>query len=213
MRDVADVDEVVGRFPEGACGCGADLAQAADLGVVDRYQQHEIPLVTVTLTQYEQHAVACSCGTVHTAKRPEGAGAGLVEYGPQLKAFAVYLMVQHFVPVERCRRILASLTGAEPSIGFVHGLLKRTAELLAQADRTIRTLITLCMVVCADETPLKTGSATAKEGKKEAKGFLLVACTELYTHYLLGDRSLETFRELLIATLDDHGRAGFCHSR
>src|SRR5690349_20494891 len=33
------------RFPEGRCDCGDDLAGARDLGVVDRYQQHEIPQV------------------------------------------------------------------------------------------------------------------------------------------------------------------------
>lgn len=203
LREAADVDAVVDRFPEGVCGCGSDLAGAADLGVVDRYQQHEIPLVTVTVTQYEQHAVACSCGTVHTAKRPGGAGAGRVEYGPQLKAFAVYLMVVHFVPVERCGQILTSLTGAKPSAGFVHGLLGRTAELLAAADQTIRTLITLCFVISCDETPLKTGGATPKEGKKEAKGYLLVACTELYTHYLLGDRSMDTFKAFVFRELAD----------
>jgi transposase len=31
------------RFPEGRCACGHDLGQALDLGIVDRYQQHEIP--------------------------------------------------------------------------------------------------------------------------------------------------------------------------
>jgi hypothetical protein len=60
------------RYPEGVCACGADLADAVDLGVVDRYQQHEIPLVSVKVTQYDQHASACSCGKVHTAKRPGG---------------------------------------------------------------------------------------------------------------------------------------------
>ena len=201
MRD--DVDAVVGRFPEGACACGSDLAAAVDLGVVDRYQQHEIPLVTVTVTQYEQHAVACACGTVHTAKRPEGAGSGRAEYGPQLKAFAVYLMVMHFVPVARCRQILTSLTGAQPSLGFVHGLLKRAAELLTATDRAIRALITLCVVLSCDETPLKVGGATPAEGKKEAKRYLLVACTELYTHYLLGDRSLDTFKQFVFPDLAD----------
>ena len=36
-----------------------DLADAADLGVIDRYQQHEIPQVAVRITQYDQHEVAC----------------------------------------------------------------------------------------------------------------------------------------------------------
>jgi transposase len=31
------------RFPQGCCGCGGDLGAARDLGIVDRYQQHEIP--------------------------------------------------------------------------------------------------------------------------------------------------------------------------
>ena len=43
------------RFPTGHCDCGADLADAADLGVIDRYQQHEIPQVAVRITQYDQH--------------------------------------------------------------------------------------------------------------------------------------------------------------
>ena len=56
-------------FPPGRCDCGADLAAAADLGVVDRYQQHEIPQVAVRITQYDQHEVACGCGrTAH--RRP-----------------------------------------------------------------------------------------------------------------------------------------------
>lgn len=38
-------DDRKDRFPQGACGCGADLAAAADLGVVDAFQQIEIPTV------------------------------------------------------------------------------------------------------------------------------------------------------------------------
>lgn len=70
----------VDRFPQGHCECGHDLAGAAELGVVDRYQRHEIPqmTVTVTVTQYDQHQVRCGCGQFHTAERPEGARSGLV---------------------------------------------------------------------------------------------------------------------------------------
>lgn len=60
--------------PRVACECGAQLGGAADLGVSDRYQQTEIPLVSATNIQYEQHTVRCGCGKVHTAARPEGAG-------------------------------------------------------------------------------------------------------------------------------------------
>jgi transposase len=66
-------DGQVDRFPQGRCACGHDLAGARDLGVVDRYQQHEIPQISVRITQYDQHQVRCGCGRLHTAARPEGA--------------------------------------------------------------------------------------------------------------------------------------------
>jgi hypothetical protein len=196
-------DDQRDRFPQGHCECGHDLADATDLGVVDRYQQHEIPQVSVTITQYDQHQVRCGCGAVHTASRPEGARTGPVGYGPNLQAFAVYLMVVHFIPVGRCVELLESLTGATPSAGFVHGMLTRAAGLLVEVDRRIRTLITLAHAVCADETPLRVGPRTPKPGRKKAEKYLLVACTELYTHYLLGDRDLDTFKAFVLADLTE----------
>jgi transposase len=194
-------DDQQDRFPQGRCGCGHDLADAIDLGVVDRYQQHEIPQVSVKITQYDQHAVRCGCGTVHTATRPEGARAGPVGYGPNLQAFAVYLMVVQHIPVARCVELLASLTGASPSAGFVHGMLTRAAGLLIEVDKRIRGLITLAHAVCADETPLRVGPKMPKPGRKKAEKYLLVACTELYTHYLLGNRDLDTFKAFVLADL------------
>ena len=56
--------------------------------MVDRYQQHEIPRVSVTVIQYDQHQVRCGCGATHTATRPDGARpGGPVGYGPNLQAF------------------------------------------------------------------------------------------------------------------------------
>ena len=191
------------RFPQGRCDCGDDLGGARDLGIVDRYQQHEIPQVAVKVTQYDQHQVECGCGKVHTADRPDGARCGSVGYGPNLAAFAVYLMVVHFIPAHRVVALLESLTGTAPSVGFVHGMINRSAGLLTDAHRRIRTLITLAYAVCCDETPLRIGARTPAVGKKKAERYLLVACTELYTHYLLGDRSLVTFKAFVVKDLTD----------
>jgi transposase len=75
-------DDRVDRFPEG-CECGHDLAGAADLGVVDRYQETEIPLVVATVTQFDQHAVRCRCGKVHSE---HGLRSGAGQGGPRLVA-------------------------------------------------------------------------------------------------------------------------------
>lgn len=178
----------VDRFPQGRCACGHELSEAADLGVVDRYQQHEIPQISVTVTQYDQHQVRCGCGRIHTAARPEGARAGAVGYAPGVAGVRVYLMVMHHLPAHRCVALLESLTGAAPSVGFVHSMLERTAGLLAEVDKQIAALITMAYVVCCDETPIRVGPRTPKPGKKKADKYLLVACTRTglpdYTRYL-----------------------------
>ena len=81
-------------------------------------------------------------------------------------------------------------------------MLARTATLLEEVDKRIRALITLAYAVCADETPLRAGAATPRPGRKKAEKYLLVACTDLYTSYLVGDRDLDTFRTSVIAERD-----------
>jgi transposase len=69
----AEPDVVLDHRPAGACdGCGADLAQAADLGVARSYQQLEVPLLTARRVQHDLHRARCGCGRVHIAARPEG---------------------------------------------------------------------------------------------------------------------------------------------
>lgn len=117
-----------------------------------------------------------------------------MSYGPNLQAWCVYLMVVHAIPVHRCVQLVASLTGAAPSAGWVHGLLARTAQALVGVDKLIRTLITAAYAVCCDETPIRVGA-------RKAKKYLLVACTADYTWYHLGDRSLATFKDFGLADL------------
>ena len=182
-------DDTVPHFPHGVCECGADLTGAADLGVAASHQQVEIPLASAQVIQHDLHAVACTCGRVHQAGAPAGAGVpGTVTYGLNLQAWCVFLIAAHAIPVHRCTELIEALTGARPSPGFVHAIIARAAAAVAQANQAIRALIILAHVICADETPIRVGP-----GPKTRKRYLLVACTRLLTYYFLGDRSLATF--------------------
>jgi hypothetical protein len=59
--------------------------------------------------------------------------------------------------------------------------------------------------VSCDETPLKVGPRAPRPGRKKADKYLLVACTELYTHYLLGDRDLDTFKVFVLTERAQRG--------
>ncbi len=174
----ASPDERVPHFPAGTCGCGADLAAAADLGVAASHQVVDIPLEAATVTQHDRHEVACRCGRVHRAPAPAGAGAaGTVSYGLGVQAWCVYLIAAHAIPVHRCAELVEALTGAEPSPGFVHAMIARAAAAVAGANTAIRALIILAHVISADETPIRVGP-----GPKARKRYLLVACTNLLTY-------------------------------
>jgi hypothetical protein len=191
-------DERVPCFPRGRCGCGADLADGDDLGVVASHQQVEIPLVCVRVIQQDRHAVACGCGQAHLAPPPAGVGVpGTVSYGPNLQAWCVYLMAAHAVPVHRCAELVESLTGAKPSAGFVHGLLARAAAAIRPVTMLIRALVIAAPAVCCDETPVRAGPGPAWH-----KRWLLVAATPLLTYYTLApDRSVASFAQFVLPDL------------
>jgi transposase len=192
--------KTVPYFPQGACACGNDLAQARDLGVRYSRQVTGLPGATAQATQHDRHEVECSCGRTHVADAPpEAAGVpGTVTYGPNVQAWCVFLMVMHHVPVERCADILEPMTGTRPSGGWVHSLLDRAARAVAAASKTIRALIILARVACGDETPIRSGP-----GPKAKKKYLHVACTSLLAYYFLGDRDLPSFKDFIYSDL--HG--------
>jgi transposase len=190
-------DQTVPLFPRGPCACGADLADAADLGVAASHQQVEIPEMTARVIQHDLHEAACRRGQVHRAAAPPGAGMpGTVTYGISLQAWCVDLMAAHAIPVHRCAELIAVLTGAEPSPGFVHGMPARAAAAVRYANALIRALIITAAVICAGETPIRVGP-----GPKTRKKYLLVARTDLLTYYFPGDRSMDTFEGFVFRDL------------
>jgi transposase len=184
----AEPDEVFDHYPSGACACGADLAGAADLGVARSYQQLEIPEPAARRIQHDIHRARCGCGAERVAPRPPGVPDAAVSIGPNLRALAVYLVVFQHIPVERCQMLIADVTGAQVSAGFIHSCLARAADVISDVVTLIRTLITAAHVAGFDETTLRAGPAGQKK-------YVHGAFTELYSAFFLGTRSLESMRE------------------
>jgi transposase len=174
LERVADPDEVIEHVPAACGGCGAGLDGAEPAGVIVR-QVRDVPLVKVQVTEHRMHKRACSCGTVTTAAAPGGVDAPVC-YGPNLRAIAVYLVVFQHVPVERAALLIADLTGASPSPGWVSAQVARAADALVEVEKLIKTLITLVAVIGVDETTVNIA------GRKQ---WLHVARTDLLTAYHL----------------------------
>jgi transposase len=97
------------------------------------------------------------------------------------------VVFQH-VPVERCRLLIADVTGALVSDGFVHSCLARAASLLKDVVALIRDLITASAVAGFDETTLRSGPAGERK-------YVHGAFTESYSVFWLGSRSLDSMEE------------------
>jgi transposase len=187
MPWVAVPDETVPHRPTGCCGCGADLAEARDVGIERSHQVHDLPEVRIKVWQHDVYRVCCGCGTEHAATLPAEVSAAPSSYGANVKTLVVYLLVYQHVPVQRCVQLIADLTGGTgPSDGFVHGMLSRCAKTVAEVVTAIKSLITLARVVGFDETTLRCGPAGEKR-------YVLSASTENATVYHLGGRDLESF--------------------
>lgn len=174
LEMAADPDEVLDHVPEVCAGCGAGLADAELAGMVVR-QVHDVPPVRARVTEHRMHRRACRCGRVSTAAAPPGVDAP-VSYGPSLRALAVYLVVFQHVPVARAALLIADLTGAAPSTGWVSAQVARCSQALAGVEALVRTLITAAAVIGVDETTMSVA------GHKQ---WLHVARTDLLTAYFL----------------------------
>jgi hypothetical protein len=183
-----DPDRTEDHYPQGACECGRDLADAADLGVARSYQQEEIPAGPAERVQHDLHQAKCACGRAPVAPRPAGVPESALSIGPRLRALAVYLVVFQHVPVERCRQLIADVAGAAVSAGFIHSCLRQAAGLAAEVVRLIRTLITAAAVAGFDETTLRSGPAGEKK-------YVHGAFTERYSAFWLGTRSLDSMED------------------
>jgi len=159
------------RVEHCAC-CGRSLAGQAPAGIEKR-QVHDLPPIRLVVTEHRAESKRCTCGHLNKAEFPEGVNAP-AQYGPRVKAAAVYLKHYQFIPYDRTCELLADLFGCPMSEGTLATILAKSHELAAETAEKIKTLIERAPVVHFDET----GSRV--EGKR---WWLHSASTAGATHY------------------------------
>jgi transposase len=154
LRQVDVPDWEITHEPGTCCGCGADLHDAAVVGV-ERRQVFDLPPVRIEVTEHRLVAKACSCGTVTKAPAPDGVNAP-VQYGSRLAGIGVYLFHGQFLSKSRTVAALSDLFGVVIAAATLVAWTTRIAgQVTGKALAVIRNRIVHAPVVHFDETGLR----------------------------------------------------------
>lgn len=173
LKMVANPDHTV-VHPVSCCsGCGSSLEQTPVKGY-ERRQVFDLPPIRVETTEHKAEKKVCPhCGCQNRASFPAGVQQP-VQYGPQLKAVAVYLNQYQLLPYERTSELFADLFNHNLSQATLVNANQACYLSLADAEEKVKQLIQASPVVNCDETGVRI------EGKLN---WLHVVSTEKVTHY------------------------------
>ena len=159
--------------------CHRSLEEVEASGIEKR-QVFDVPIVHIEVTEHRAEIKCCpDCGEINKADFPEGVTQP-VQYGPEVKAQAVYFNQYQLLPLERTGEVFDALYGQALSEGIILEACQEVAEQVEGGNAAIQKHLTEKEeIVHFDETGARV------EGKLS---WLHSASTALLTTYAMQPR-------------------------
>nr|WTB28917.1 transposase [Streptomyces sp. NBC_00830] len=142
-------DETKVHVPATCSSCAADLS-GTEVVSVEKRQVFDLPEIQLHVVEHQIQRRRCTCGTITAAHAPDPA-ASPAQYGPRIKALAVYLATRQHLPYERCAELLADCLGADVATSTLIGWNAAAAQAVAPHTEAVRQQLIACDLVGFDE--------------------------------------------------------------
>jgi transposase len=171
---VEQPDQTISLTPAQCQHCQHDLSQAS-LARRERVQVFDLPTIRVQVTEYQVEVKACpSCHVETRAELPDGITTASAQYGPNVKALAVYLSSLHLLPLARVCQVLSDLLGTTFSQASVLAACEQSASAITPVLQKIKMVLQSSPVIHNDETGFRI---------EKKRWWLHVAATCWFTLY------------------------------
>jgi transposase len=169
-------DVVVEHRPAICAHCQAALDAAAPVLVRERRQVQELPPGQLVVTEHQALHVRCPhCQQVSVGTFPAEASSR-AQYGPHVRALAVYLVEEQLVPLGRVQALLSDLFAVQVARGTLVAWVQQAAAVLAPIEEQIKAALRQAPVLHVDETGVRRGGQLA---------WAHVASTSRLTHFAI----------------------------
>jgi transposase len=173
LHVVAPPDAVVEHRPAVCASCQTPRDEIAPVNGYERRQVQELPPVRLLVRAHRALHVRCpACDQVSSGVFPAEAPSR-AQYGPRLRALAVYLVAQQLIPSARVRELVAELLGAQVSLGTLPRWVQQGPQTLRPVEDAIKAALQRAPVLHSDETGVRRSGRLA---------WAHVACTTRLTH-------------------------------
>lgn len=151
LQPIEKPDEVV-RHPVGSCRhCGTDLRKVPAVEL-DKRQEFELPPLQLRVTEHQAEVKRCPCCGKESRGELPSSLEQTAQYGPGVKALAMYLMHAHYLPYGRVGEFFQEVFGQALSAGSLYNFSQAISGNLAEVTERIRQDIIRSRVAHFDET-------------------------------------------------------------
>jgi transposase len=139
--------------------CRADVSAVPQVAV-HAYDRIEIPEIVPDVTRVTLHGGFCPCCRRRFRAAPPAGLASGSPFGPNLRAFVLYLRFAQAIPFERLARLMSDLLGLQISEGALANMLEASGGAFARQSSLIRDRLLSGTILQSDETSARVGKKT-----------------------------------------------------